>query len=61
MTNEQIWTDIQTIILSQFLQKKNPKQTINIVFSITLTGDTFENYCKRFVFMYDDFHQKVFN
>lgn len=62
MTNVQIWIDIQTVIFFQFYQNKQAnKQTIKIVFSITLTGDTFGNYYKRFVFMYDGFHQKVFN
>lgn len=41
--------------------KRKRKQIIKIVFSVTLTGDTFESYYKRFGFMYDDFHQKVFN
>lgn len=45
MTNVQIWIDIQTVIFFQFYQNKQAnKQTIKIVFSITLTGDTFDNY-----------------
>jgi len=47
------------IISFHFLQKK--KKKLRDISSVTLTGDTFENYYKQFGFIHDDFHQKVFN